>query len=189
MEEFKVDQFIKEKWNENNPHDKIFEENTWEMCRKLEQMGLLDCDDASVTALSIGPFRIASKLDPTRREGMVFFITTIIPAIFAQKREATFDETYETYILPFIVLLVNVMSRMCIIKEWIEWDLLTHIKKENKANRFPTEKDIIMSDRFKTFEERQIKESLIKLQNYKNVVGDIFPLISKDKAGKFRSEV
>ena len=62
-----VDLYLCSKWNEINISEKKVEENFWDFCRILEKEGYLSGDDASVTTISIGPFRIVSQMEIERK--------------------------------------------------------------------------------------------------------------------------
>lgn len=179
-----IDSYIVEVWNKTNILEQIVEENVWDFCRMLEKDGFLVGDNAAISAISIGPFKIASMVDIKRKDMFVYLLETIMPAIFSEIRGLTFDEAYALYLLPATSLLINLADQCYWIKDLLQWEILIFIRKQNKNNIYPTIKDIKKSSVFRGFEDWQIDDAIKKLKDYGNMLGDKNSLLQIDFEGR-----
>lgn len=179
-----VDEYLSKMWNETNTSTQIIEENFWDMCRILEKDGFVVSDDAAVSTISIGPFKIASTLDIKRKDLLIYFLETIVPAIFSKVSGLPFDQVYSLYLLPASNLLINLADNCYWIKDLLQWEILMYIKEENQHGVYPTVNDIKKSKEFTGFEERQMEDAVKKLKNFENVLGDKHKLIITDFEGR-----
>ena len=179
-----VERYISKMWNEINTSTYMVEENFWDMCRILEKEGFLVADDAAVSTISIGPFRIASTIDIKRRDIFIYFLKVIVPIIFSKANGLPFDQVYSLYILPAVELLINLADNCCWIKDLLQWDVLMYVKKDNQRGIYPTVNDIKKSKEFIGFEEWQIEEAIKQLKSVGNVLGDHHELIGMDFEGR-----
>lgn len=179
-----IDSYISNVWNKTNKFEKIVEENIWDICRILEQRGLLVGDDAPISAISIGPFKVASTLDIKKKDMLAFFLEIIIPAIFSKASGLPFDQVYSLYLLPAANIFIELADHCCWVKDLLQWEILMFIKKENKNNNYPTCNQIKNSDDFRGIEFWQIDNAINELKFYENVLGDRCSLISVDFDGR-----
>ena len=179
-----IDSYLIEVWNKTNVSEQIVEENVWDFCRMLEKDDFLVGDDAAISAISIGPFKIASMVDIKRKDMFVYFLETIMPAIFSKVSGLTFDEAYSLYLLPAASLLINLADQCYWIKDLLQWEILMFIRKQNKNNIYPTINDIKKSDAFRGFEDWQIDDAIKELKDYENMLGDKNSLLQIDFEGR-----
>lgn len=179
-----IDSYIASVWNKANGFEQIVEENIWDICRVLEKEGFLVGDDAPISAISIGPFKIASTIDIKKKDMLTYFLETIIPAIFSKVSGLPFDQVYSLYLLPATNLLINLGNQCYWVKDLLQWEILMFIRKENKNNTYPTSNEIKNSDDFRGVESWQIDNAIKELKSFENMLGDRHSLISVDFDGR-----
>lgn len=143
-----IDTYICEIWNGKNGSERIIEENVWDACRILEEHGFLNGDDASISAISVGPFKIASSLEVKRRDFLGFFVEAVLPAIISKANEMTFDQTYALYFLPAIKLFISLADQCFWIKDLLQWNLLLFVKDKNEQGIYPDVSEVKGSREF-----------------------------------------
>lgn len=179
-----IDKYLSKIWNETNTSTHMIEENFWDLCRVLEREGFLVSDDAAVSAISIGPFRIASTIDINRKDYLKYFLEVIMPAIFSKINDLPFDQVYSLYLLPALGLFIDLADNCYWIKDLLQWDVLMYIRKDNQHGIYPTINDIKKAKEFVGFEEWQIEDAIKQLNNQENILGDRNKLIVIDFEGK-----
>lgn len=179
-----IDSYLSAVWNRKNVSEQIVEENFWDFCRILEVNGFLVGDDASISAISIGPFKIASMIDIKRKDMFTYFLETIIPAAFSKVSGLPFNEVYSLYLLPATNLLIDLANQCYFIKDLLLWEILLFIREQNKKNIYPTINEIKKSDAFRGFEDWQIDNAVDELKNYGNLLGDKHSLLEVDFQGR-----
>ncbi len=184
-----IDSYLSEVWNKTNISEKRLEENFWDVCRVLEGAGFLISDDAAVSAVSVGPFKIASTLDVQRKDLLVFFLETIVPAIFSKASGVPFEQVYSLYLLPAANLFISLTSGCYWIKDMLQWDVLMYIREKNRRGIYPTLDEIKKADEFTGLEEWQMEEAVRNLGDFENLLGDRHELITMDSDGRFQCMV
>lgn len=179
-----VDGYLSKIWNETNISTQIIEENFWDMCRMLEKEGFVVSDDAAVSTISIGPFKIASTIDIKKKDLLIYFLETIVPTIFSKVSGLPFDQVYSLYLLPASNLLINLADNCYWIKDLLQWEILMYIKKENQHGIYQTVNEIKKSDEFTGFDDWQIEDAVRQLKNCESVLGDNHKLIVMDLEGR-----
>lgn len=181
-----IDQYLSNYWNKNSI-DFIYPENFWDYCRQLEDKGLLDSNNTAISAVSIGPFKIASNLEVSNKEFLTFFIETVVPAVFANCNNMQFTEAYSLFLLPALHIFLNLFSNSCFIKDQLQWEILLYIKQKNSENISPNISDI--ENEFSQIESERIKQAILKLSKLNNLLGDEYSIILKDDLGGYNSLV
>lgn len=184
-----IDSYLSVAWNNSNRSEKIVEENFWDFCRELEKGGFLVGDDASISAISIGPFKIVSMIEVKRKDLLLFFLETIIPAIFSKTNDLPFDQVYSLYLLPAVNLFIKLADECYWVKDLLQWEILMFIREENKINIYPTTNEIKKNDTFHGIEEWQMDDAIQELKEFKNLLGDKQSLILEDFEGRIESLV
>lgn len=181
-----IDSYLSAIWNNTNKSEHIIEENLWDLCRILEDGGFLVGDDAAISAISIGPFKIASTVEIEKKDMLIFFLETIIPAIFSKVNGLSFDQVYSLYLLPAAKILISLADQSYWIRDLLQWEILLFIKKENENHVYPTCNDIKKSDTFREFEDWQVYDAIKNLEDVGNMLGNKHSLISKDFDGRMQ---
>lgn len=184
MDSISFDSRLCQIWN--NYHENslaIRKEQLWDFCRLLETEGILKSNPNAVSTYSIGPFYIASKMEPNKSDLLICFVETVIPALISFNESLPFETAYPLYIVPAGKILITLLSKNVIVKDPLEWSILLYIKNLNSIDIFPQEKDVYQYEIFSTFEVEQIRNAIVKLIHRKNIFGDEFPLINKDVNG------
>lgn len=181
-----VDSYLSVTWNKTNVSEQIIEENLWDFCRLFEEKGLLVGDDASISAISIGPFRIASTVELKKKDMLVNFLEITVPAIFSKVNALTFEQAYSLYLLPIALLFINLSEQCCFIKDTLQWEVLMFIKRQNQNNIYPTVGEICKSADFKGVEIWQISDCIEELGCFKNIFGDKNCLVQVDMEGRIK---
>lgn len=180
----KVDSYLCSEWNKVNSSEQILEENFWDLCRRLEEGGFLIGDDSAISAVSIGPFNLASTIEIEKKDKILYFLETIVPAIFSKVKGLPFDQVYSLYLLPAAGILIGLAAQSYWIKDILQWEILMFIKSENNRNIYPTNNEVKKSDDFRGFEEEQIDQAIEALKEVKSVLGDRHALIRMDFDGR-----
>lgn len=179
-----VDGYLTKIWNEMNMSVQVVEENFWDICRILEKEGFLVSDDAAISTISVGPFKIASTVDIKKKDLLIYFLETIVPIIFSKINSLSFDQVYSLCLLPAFNILINLANNCYWIKDILQWEILMYIKRENLHGIYPTVNDIKRLDEFAGFGEREIDDAVRQLKNIENVLGDSHKLIIMDYEGR-----
>ena len=182
-----VDLYLCSKWNEINISEKKVEENFWDFCRILEKEGYLSGDDASVTTISIGPFRIVSQMEIERKNLLSFFLEIVVPALLTKAKGMQFDQVYALYLLPAANLFLSLASHCYWIKDLLQWEILMYIEKKNNSEEYPTIEEIKNSPEFSGVETWQIDQAIEELKNLTSILGDKNSLIKVDHDGRLES--
>ena len=183
----KIDAYLCLEWNKANPSKQISEENFWDLCRKLEDEGFLTGDDSAISTVSIGPFNLASTIGFEKKDKILYFLETIVPAIFSKVNGLSFAQAYSLYLLPAVSILIKLADQSYWIEDILQWEILMFIKSKNDCNVYPTNSEIKISDDFRGVEERQIDQAIETLKGVKNVLGDKHALIRMDFDGIMES--
>lgn len=183
-----LDTYIIDAWNEIHSQSTVTEEAVWNMCRELEEHGLATGDECAVSTRSIGPFKIATKLDVDKKSILKFWVESVIPSLICANAGLSFDQFYTLYLLPASRLLIKFVCNTVIIKDDVAWKVLIYIKNENNQNRYPTLK-VILSNDFKCSDQivRQAIERLISEEH--SIAGTKCSLIEEHTNGGFESKV
>lgn len=184
-----IDEYLSKTWNSINKYGGVMDENFWDICRRLESKGFLDSDDAAISAISIGPFKIASDIDIKKKEFLAFFLEIIIPTTFSKMSGMSFEQVYTLYLLPVINIFISLSDRCFCINDLLQWEILLYLKEKNSINIYPTVDEIKKSAQFKNFEGWQIEKSINELKNYESLLGDKHNLITLDYDGRIESLV
>lgn len=184
-----IDSYLCSVWNKEHVSEKVVEENFWDFCRELEKEGYLIGDDASVTAISIGPFKMVSKIEVNRKDLLMFFLTTVVPAIYTEVdlKNLQFVQMYKLYLLPALRIFIKLADSCYWIKDLLQWKILMYVDERNKNGEYPTITEIKESSEFSGVEEYDIKNAVEELKKYKSLLGDKGALIVIDNDGRMKS--
>lgn len=133
-----IDSYLSKVWNETNISEKVLEENFWDVCRVFEGAGFLISDDAAVSAISVGPFKIASTMEIQKKDLLMYFLETMVPAIFSKANGLPFEQVYSLYLLPAANLFISLTNSCYCIKDSLQWDMLMYIREKNRHGIYPT---------------------------------------------------
>lgn len=182
-----VDSYLCSVWNEINVSEKKVEENFWDLCRIMEKEGYLIGDDASVTTISIGPFKIVSKVEIERKSLLSFFLEIVVPATLTKAKGLQFDQVYALYLLPAVNLFISLASHCYWIKDLLQWEILMYIGRKNENQEYPTIEEIKKSPEFFGVESWQIDKAMEELKSFKSILGDKTSLVEVDHNGRIES--
>lgn len=175
-------------WNDIHPDSQISPEQFWDVCRELSSQEILQPNRSAVSAISIGPFHIATKLGKDKLELLDFFLERVFPALITQTASFSFEQVYPLYILPAIKVLLHFVKNIFIIKDVSMWEILIYIKRANEQNDFPTIAEI--ENHFVEISRRgNIADTVHNLFNLKNITGTGVPVVSIDENGGLHSLV
>lgn len=181
-----VDCYFSKVWNGFNQSGQMAEEHFWDICRVLEDGGFLASDDAAISAISIGPFKIVSTMDIQKKDLLVYFLEIIVPVIFSNVSGLPFEQVYSLYLLPAANLLIGLANNCYAVKDLLQWEILMYIREKNRHDVYPTFHDIKNAVEFQGVEEWQMEEAIKKLGDFKNSLGDKHELIVRDYDGRFK---
>ena len=173
---------LSEKWNSIHIDSKTVPEQFWDICRILatNDNKYLSPDQGAVSAISIGPFNIATNIDITQKDFLIFFAESIFPALVTETIDITFEEAYPLYFVPAFKILLYILEHSYFIQDSLQWKILIYIKNANENEEFPTISDII-SEFIKFNDEDSIKESIFNLLHAKSTFGTQGSIISLDE--------
>lgn len=175
-------------WNDMYPNSQVAPEHFWDVCRELSSHAILQADMGAVSAIQIGPFHIATKLNAQKKDILSFFLENIFPALITKVGKMTFNEAYPIYIIPAFKALIFVLDHVYVIKDIGQWDMLTYIRNANEAGIFPTSTEIAEEWAQRGYSQNA-EDTLLGLRNIKSSLGTADELITIDDAGRIHSLV
>ena len=175
-----IDEYLCKVWNKTNTSTQLVAENFWDMCRMLEEDGFLVADNAAISTMSIGPFKIATTIDIQKENMLNYFLKIIVPVVFLKVNCLTFEQAYDLYLLPVIEILINLVNNCFWVRDLLQWELLIFIKGKNREGIYPTIDEIIKSEEFKGFEKQKIENVIKQLKEFRSILGDGHSLIDED---------
>lgn len=163
---------LSEKWNNVHNYSKTAPEQFWDVCRILStnKNKYLISDQGAVSAISIGPFNIATSIDITQKDFLVFFAESIFPALITEIKELSFEEAYPLYLVPAFKILTYILEHSFFIQDPLQWEILIYIKTSNEIERFPTIPEII-NEFIKLNDSKTINDAIHSLLNIENNFG------------------
>lgn len=181
-----IDKKLSEIWNESHDN-KISPENMWEICRELCDLGLIQQNSSAVSAVKVGPFKIATSFNPSNDEALMFFIECIFPIIVTGvSNNISFEEAYQLYIIPIIRLFIYTLKNSFFIKDENIWKIMLYIKKKNLEGTFPTIDDL--NEKLKQEKINANPEEIIrKCNELKNNLGESKPIFIIDSDNRIQS--
>lgn len=175
-----IDTYISKIWNEKNDYEHIVEEHVWGFCRILEEKSFLIGDSAPISTISIGPFKIASTIDISKKEMLTYFLETIVPMIFSKANGLPFKEVYVLYLVPMAELFLDLVDKSYWVKDSLQWEIIIFIREKNKDGIYPTKDELKEADYFRGVEEWQIDNAINGLEKFETILGDKHSLIQYD---------
>jgi hypothetical protein len=175
------DQFLCESWNKVVLNSKSSQEQFWDICRMFEEKGYLIKNLTAVSTFSIGPFRIAANISLEKKDMLLFFAEVVIPILITESALASFEDKWLFVLLPLTHICINMLDKMCFVKDISAWKVLLYIKSRNNVNHFPTINDIKSSLHKK--ERGMVNDIIDNLFSHKSIITSSNALIENINNG------
>lgn len=178
LTENNYDTLLKNEWNKRRAEEAISEEQLWDLCRIFEAAGMLKGNSSFVGVGSIGPFHVAYK-DVSKIDILEFFAGELMPALIAINNTLTFAEIYGLFLFPAAFLCAKASSKIFIIKDPLEWEILLLIKHLNQLRIYPTPEELISRQEFQNVDRVDVYNAFKSLSEKASFLNEEEKLIEQ----------